>query len=355
MNARFRQRPGSSLDEVQAETRLAFERLGDVIARRLPNRVIGPNETRIAHGLDSVPSQWHAVSAQHAATILETRRPDRTFLYLRNAKPAASVAEEDWGAAVKRRMCAWSGMPEGRASFVWESFTFPGDAADDAAAPPNFGERWRVTVGGGGAIAHVPQGGLGAPIRGGICSLYQPAGPAAVQMKWRGVGLFQAAADERWGIAFRVRHVGLPNPINAGDSMNMGVIDAGNAKRTLFGFAGTTSTTLCRIQPKNGTVIATTYPITSLNAEREIVIIRRPDDAGTPTIFYYIDGALLIQAATDTSQTDLVPIFTLNAYEMQMDDVAFVTDGALGGRAVATLPTSAVGTSGAVTVDIEVR
>lgn len=79
----FRQRPGATPDEIQKEVQLAFDRLGDIIPRRIPNLRIGVNETKVAHGQRDVPSQWRAVNHAAGVVIEQTRPADERFLYLR--------------------------------------------------------------------------------------------------------------------------------------------------------------------------------------------------------------------------------------------------------------------------------
>jgi hypothetical protein len=87
--AEFRERPGADLDSVQQEIKFAFDRLGDIIPRRIPNVRIGVTETRIAHGHRSVPSQWRAVNHRAGVVIEQTRPADSKYLYLRRQQSIA--------------------------------------------------------------------------------------------------------------------------------------------------------------------------------------------------------------------------------------------------------------------------
>jgi hypothetical protein len=82
MDALFHERPGASLDEVQKEIGLAFRRLGDIVSHVLPAVEIRTAETRVAHGVGSVPSRWRVVRQAGEGTIYETRPADKKFLYL---------------------------------------------------------------------------------------------------------------------------------------------------------------------------------------------------------------------------------------------------------------------------------
>jgi hypothetical protein len=74
--------PNASINDVQDEMRLFAERLGDLVRKIIPDVTIGPNETRVAHGLGSVPSRWRVVKQTGEGVIYETRPADNKFLYL---------------------------------------------------------------------------------------------------------------------------------------------------------------------------------------------------------------------------------------------------------------------------------
>jgi hypothetical protein len=80
MKVAFREQPGAQLDQVQRELRRALA--GVEVARVLEGKAIAATETRIRHGLDSVPSRWRVASQRGPGIIYETRAPDDKFLYL---------------------------------------------------------------------------------------------------------------------------------------------------------------------------------------------------------------------------------------------------------------------------------
>jgi len=75
--------PGS-----ETHLRRLLEQFGDADATVMTDRIsIGTAETRIAHGLNAVPSGWIAVAPSDLATVCQTKSPDNGYLYLK-----ASVA-----------------------------------------------------------------------------------------------------------------------------------------------------------------------------------------------------------------------------------------------------------------------
>lgn len=78
----FVKRDGDSTEAVLLEVRRAFSELGEnAVSKFIPRVTIGTTETRVAHGLRSVP-RWRAFNVEGPATISQTRAPDGQFLYL---------------------------------------------------------------------------------------------------------------------------------------------------------------------------------------------------------------------------------------------------------------------------------
>ena len=109
MIAEFRERPGASLDSVQQEIKFAFDRLGDIIPKRIPNVTVGITETRIAHGHRGVPSQWRAVNHRAGVVIEQTRPADSKYLYLKRQGSIAGELGGDIGPPSIRCSAEWHG------------------------------------------------------------------------------------------------------------------------------------------------------------------------------------------------------------------------------------------------------
>lgn len=80
MKLQFREQPGADVDQVQRELRRVLA--GVEVARVLEAKTIGTTETRVRHGLDSVPSRWRVASQKGPGVVYETKPPDDKFLYL---------------------------------------------------------------------------------------------------------------------------------------------------------------------------------------------------------------------------------------------------------------------------------
>lgn len=80
MKVEFREQPGASVDQVQRELRRALARVEAALV--IKGVAIGTTETRIRHGLGSVPTRWGIASQRGAGDIYQTRAPDDQFLYL---------------------------------------------------------------------------------------------------------------------------------------------------------------------------------------------------------------------------------------------------------------------------------
>jgi hypothetical protein len=338
----FRVQRGASVDQVQDEVKRVLDELGNFGSKELPLRAVGPNETRIAHGLGRVPDRWRLYSHQDGATIQETRPPDSKYLYLRNVKPVASLADEDWASSVKRRMLALTGLPEGRAVFRADDF--------QEGAGTSF-PRWARSATGTGSLTHVTN------TRGGVARWTYTTPFVAWpvnDLTFDGEQVFGDAADERF--AFACRMSWSASPAGAGAFMDTRIGPSANAgtNYTYFGVDGSRSTTNCVFRVgATALVLATTIAAFFNAAEHELMIVQRPE-GGNKVNLCYIDGEEVGRVSRTTTLSGRQPYMGVNFGVCDMDDVAWLVDGALGGTAVEPLSAVTQGTAGTATVGIEV-
>jgi hypothetical protein len=340
----FRVQRGASVDQVQDEVKRVLDELGNFGSKELPLRAVGPNETRIAHGLGRVPDRWRLYSHQDGATIQETRPPDSKYLYLRNVKPVASLADEDWASSVKRRMLALAGIDPGRASFYWETF----QAGKSTSFPG-----WVRAAPGAGSLTH------GTSDRGGVArwTYTTPFVPLpANTLFWDGEEVFASGAAERCAIAFRLTASGIFDAGNEGSYLGMADPAFPVNGFLVVGLEGSIDATHVSVVGSGPTTrVSSSTTWASLATETEIILVQRPE-GGVRTGICFIGGEEVgrVQFGGTTAPTGRVPMMFINEGDWAIDDVAWVTDGALGGSAVDPLSAATDGDAGSATVGIEV-
>jgi hypothetical protein len=92
----FRNRPDTSLEGMQRDvyeyTQRIKEVIGGLATRLLTTKTIGTTETRIEHGLSSVPVAWKVANQRGVGSVYQTRAADSRYLYL--ARTVSGLPDE---------------------------------------------------------------------------------------------------------------------------------------------------------------------------------------------------------------------------------------------------------------------
>lgn len=260
---------------------------------------------------------------KRARLTLDALRQEMIDLIAGTIAPPPTIGPETWGDSIRRRLLGLTGMDPEVSAFWWETFAGVGTGA----VTDTFGERWTPVAGGGGTVTHK------LSVRGGVAVVDQPSGGfGSCSLTWTApTGIVQDAADERWGLAYRVRLVNTNGALGASHSASIGMIDrtlAGTNKAVL-GYNGTLNATnlLMRIQgetPIVGPTIASFIGVT-----HEVIILQRPEGTRKLTQFY-IDGELAgSNLRTTTLASDRVPYCDNTHGRWEIDDVAWLVGAGL--------------------------
>lgn len=342
----FVNRPATSLPGLQRDVYEFTKRLKDFLlqahlfTKLLRDVTVARDETIIEHGLGYVPSGWRVLSPDLPCSIYQTREPDTKYLYLANGQTASG---EDWATSERRRLLRLCGLPEARAGSTWDGFHAPGKAA----ASNDFGERWDLTLGSGAGINHQTAG--GTTWRNGVCVIEQNSTSwTDNHLLWKGPGIVQDDATEKWAIAYRMKQHLRP-AASAFNNMYYGMANAAVTKFVLFGYDESVDATYCVLYVAGLAQVVSTFPIASLSAgECTIEVVRKESPTGQRLAIAYVNGTEVARSTTDGTFTNMKPYFACNKGTTVTDDMLFVCDSAF-----VTSPVDSLG-DGSVVVTLEV-